>query len=649
MKNTARLLTGAALALSLAACMPGMQTPPPSAQEISSAQSAGSLDRLYADVSKKLAKAPSDSGLMAAKRQIGGLLAAAAYDRMVAALDDFRTADGVVPAATLQQLTPELEPLQQWSTEHHDRAQQLLQGEERKLKVKEEALLAELDATPPAEMSKSIGLIDQLTSLTGETAKYEKLNTQRIAAAVQYADQRFAIGEYRQAQEVYAAVLDIAPEQAGIAEKSAEADMLDTLQRIGNLKADGKIDQAFELAIGLVGHARVKQHDTELNDLLAEFAEYYNLVAQSSLTEDNVLQAYRNIARSNLAASNLPDFYLDQSPTQDFVSQLLLLTNDAKQQNHLGAAMGYLLAVKEVAPTFQGLEPLLQDVKDRIYEASVVKVATSTFKSPPDAQGLGNILTAKIMHLLSNKNQQDIRLLERGSLDDILKEQEIMAMNQEMELTISSADFLVQGALLEATVDTSKQPSQQTKRVVVDRNMVPNPEHATWLVLDEELRKKQPEPEKLIEQEIFETVSYTITEHRKVGSMTSAFRVINPSTSKLLHTETLVTDRSYEDFSSEGVEIGLFVQEVKLARLPADSRILRDLADEQAEEIASKLFERFKNPEQAYLADSETLANDGLYENAVEKLAMAAVLKEHKALRYDDLLPRLKQYALQSR
>ena len=645
-----RLLTSVIISVSLSACIPGMTAgvKPPSAAEIQASQQAGTLATLYTDISQKTAENPSDPKLIAAKKQIGQLLGEQHYAAFKAQLSRSKSISDPLTKSQLAAFSAQIEPIAALNTESHNRAKQLLQSEERKRLVKEQALLAELDTFAPEELESKFKLITELRQLSDDQQQQNSLIEAAVTAASRFADENMEKKDYARALTLYRALQETQPDLQDIEQKKTDAYVLDQLQQVDKNKNAGNIDETFRLLSELLKHPKGTHYRDAIDPTLAELAEYYNLVAQTSLSEDNWLLAYQQLDRANLAASQLQDYYLDPSPTQDFISQMLLLTNDAKQQNRLGSAMGYLLAIKEIAPSFQELEPILEDVKERLYENSIIKVATSTFKSPANAPGLGNILTAKIMHLLTNKDQRDIRLLERGSLDDILREQEIMSMNTNVDVNISSADFLVQGELLEASVDSSIQPSQQTKRVVVDRTQSVNPEHRAWLALAEEQRKKVTEPNKTIETEVQETITFTITEHRKVASTTSAFRVINPVTSKLLHTETIVTDKSYEDFSAEGIDIGLYVQKVKLARLPADSRILRELADQQAKEIATKLFERFKDPEIKYLQQSDSAAHDGAFDKAAEHLAMAIVLKERKEQAHMELSQTLREYALQA-
>ncbi len=641
-----RLLAGAVTTFALVACTPGVK--PPSEADIRSAQDAGTLNSLYSDVSDRAARAPGNKQLQASRKHIARLLALSQYSGFQSALDSGRSDTGWVGKQRLVQLSSMLTPLQDLDPSLYSQGMELLQQEEQNRQAREETLRSRIDATPSGEIATSLTLIDQLADLTGASDGYPEMRQQRMAAASSYANERLAEGDLAAAIATLMALQEAAPGDPDISRRIADIDMQQHLQEVNALKESGEVDQAFTQLMEMLDKPETTPFHSEITPLLYELSEYYNLVAQSALTEENWLQAYQHLRRANLASSRLDEFYLDPTPTQDFISQMLLLASDARQQRP-GLALGYLLAIRELAPDLRELEPQLLDVKDRLYEEGVVKVATSTFDSPPGAPGLGGVLTARIMQLLADMTRTDIRLLERSSLDEILKEQEIMSLTDDVDVTISSADFLVQGALLESTVDTSVQPNKQTRRVVIDNRKVANPAYQQWSTLSPEKRRQQPAPPAYVDEAIRETITFTITEHRKDASMTSAFRVINPSTSKLLHTETLVTEQSFEDTSQEGIDIGLFVQEVKQARLPADSRILRELADQQAKEIATRLFERFRDPERQYLARSESFAHEGDFDEAAEQLAMAVVLRERKSLDFDDLTHTLRQYALRAR
>ena len=89
------------------------------------------------------------------------------------------------------------------------------------------------------------------------------------------------------------------------------------------------------------------------------------------------------------------------------------------------------------------------------------------------------------------------------------------------------------------------------------------------------------------------------------------------------------------------------MQKVKLASLPADTKILRDLARLHAEEIALDIVAQLQNPERRYLDAANGLKADGQMKAAAQELAKAVMILEAKKKPIDEEMKNLKQLALQ--
>jgi hypothetical protein len=234
------------------------------------------------------------------------------------------------------------------------------------------------------------------------------------------------------------------------------------------------------------------------------------------------------------------------------------------------------------------------------------------------------------MQFLSDAIPNDIRISERETS---------LAAN-------ASADYLLQGAILEAKVDTSEKRGQPTVHVVTEQEQVPNPEHARWLDLSSRERRKTPEPPKLVIAERKEEVPVEVTLHRKVGLFSVSYRVIDAATASVFFANSARAREEYEDTSHEGVELGDFKLEPERASLLSDMEILARLADRISDTIGAELVKVLGNPEDHYRASAEAFLKEGNPRSAAREYAYAIVLSESKDEDASELLEQLRLSAV---
>jgi hypothetical protein len=145
-----------------------------------------------------------------------------------------------------------------------------------------------------------------------------------------------------------------------------------------------------------------------------------------------------------------------------------------------------------------------------------------------------------------------------------------------------------------------------------------------------------------------EDVSNEITVHRKVGIMSVSFRVIDASTAKVVFADSVREKAQHEDTSSEGVELGTFKIDFKIANLPSDIEILATLADNVSTQIGDELAKVLADPEKTYQSNAERFDREANYEGAAQQYAYAIVLEERKDQDVEDLLAELRAASIAS-
>ena len=120
---------------------------------------------------------------------------------------------------------------------------------------------------------------------------------------------------------------------------------------------------------------------------------------------------------------------------------------------------------------------------------------------------------------------------------------------------LASANYLVEGTILEAKVDSIEKKGRRTVRVVTEQETLPNPKHQWWMGLSSRERGKMEEPPETITVPKKEDISFEVTVHRKVGIFSVSYRVIDAGTAKVIFADSVRSKAEHEDDSREGVEL----------------------------------------------------------------------------------------------
>lgn len=628
----------------LVAC--GNNIKPISDAEIQAAGSSAELTSLYQKIQADLAKSPDNKTLQGSLQKVGQALAQRELNRLEHRIANLSNAKGILPQSAEQTLQAELQLLQKWDAASYQQAQQRLHSEGSKRNARIEQLTQLIADTRAAEPALRFETSAAIFNLDGKVEMRAARNQQLLSESLIQADNLYNNAQYQASADLLSVLAKYQP-SAELEERISNTRFKASLQALREYQQAGDVDSIYHTVLTLADTNTDPRQRVQLESYAVELMQYYNLMAQTAISEENLQTAYDHLIRTRAISKLVPPEEVDNSTSSEFLSQIYLNARDAYENNQPALAFAYLQIITDFDEVTPEHQTMLQNTEKQLYDRSVIKLAASQFDSPSNAPGLGALITAALVEYFVNADRKDIRILERDSIESVLKEQEIKALSEGGEIKLSSADFLVQGAVLEANVDESSQQTRRTKRVVTELETVSNPEFLRWQQLSEGARAKQPRPLETIEKELKENISFNVTEHRKLGSVTTSFRIINPDNAKLLHAETLSAEQRHSDSSIEGLEIGLFQQPAQTADLPANQKILRTLTQDQATEIAEKLVAQMQNPEERYLAQSQILQAAGNNRSAVTELGKAIMLRKAKAEPTEEQLQLLKSIALQ--
>ena len=503
-----------------------------------------------------------------------------------------------------------------------------------------------LDSLPPHALPERLALVNDIFDINGNETSRDEIRETVLQMASNQAYQWLHQEQYEKASSLFKNLLDQDYDPQNIEQALSEATFNLHVLALEIQLEQGDVDTAYETITGLMNDETNERFFDQLHPFVADLAGFFSLTASGSLLAGDLMETHHNLRKMNRIAELVDLPALDRTIEQDFISQMFVLADEARSSDRLGLAMAYLKVIEEFNTSFPEAAQMLNNIRDVLYNTSITKVATFPFAGTPNAPGLGALISATLVQHFIDAQYKDIRILERQSLQDVVQEQQIRSMIDDGDLHLAASDYLIQGTVVEANVETTVQESRITKRVLVEVKRVSNPAYGEWQNLSPQKRKKRRAPPAFLPEEVKEDVTTTETLYSKLGSVTVNYRVIDSSNGELVHASTLNLEEAFEDQSVEGVEIGRFVQRAKHASLPADMKILRVLAMSLAEQIAVDVVRHLENPERRYIAAATQLEANGQSELAVGELAKAIVMLEAKDQGLVEELEELKSLAL---
>ena len=574
-------------------------------------------------------------------------------------IEDLRTEHGVLPYTANPEDHPSISTYQDVDALLEDRLQEIPTGSDlhgqadelitAEINKRDDFLLSrktQLDSLPHHALTERLALVNDIFDINDNAELRDENREQALQTASNQAYQWLHQEQFEKASTLFKTLLDQGYDAPNVEQALSEATFNLHMLGLERQLERGDVDAAYESVTELLNDETNERFYDQLHPFVGDLAGFFSLSASGSLLAGDLMETYDNLRKMTRMAefADLPT--LDRTVEQDFIAQMFVLADEARSVDSPGLAMAYLKVIEDFDASYPEATYMLNNIRDTLYNASITKVATFPFAGTPNAPGLGALISATLVQHFIDAQYKDIRILERQSLQDVVQEQQIRSMIDDRDLHLTASDYLIQGTVVEANVETTIQESRITKRVLVDVKRVSNPAYTEWLELTSQQRKKRRAPPAFLPEEVQEDVTTTETLYSKLGSVTVNYRIIDSSNGELVHAATVNLEEAFEDASLEGVEIGRFVQKAKHAILPADMKILRVLATSLSQQIAVDVVRHLENPERRYVAAATQLKANGQSDLAVRELAKAVVMLEAKEQRFEEELTELKALAL---
>lgn len=640
-------LTGIAIAVSLAGCASAPKTL--TQQELQTAQQNGNLEAVYDQYAAKLngqkLNTPDGQKAQAQLNEIGAQLAGKLEQEIRSELNQQGTASGLVPLPVIDAQIAKLPRMQKWAPDKHSK----LAAELNELKGRTQARITaqqnQLARLTENEMGQRLTVLDDLAKLTGDD-RYSRERADVLVTLRKKAEDALKNEQYGEAKQALTALKQANPEDKTLGTQLNIADARLFEKKFWDSLAEGQLDNAYTQFMSLSQTAEFPDILKRLNKSSDDMVAYFVAQAGTATAENRLADAYKLLTqardirvKTNANAARPPQ-------EEAFLKAVQARYQTAIKDGQTGLALGYLKVIENFNPDFPGLRTNLRTTQDATLAKATKKVSTAAFTDAAGNAEFGGAVAAKVTQHLFDKIPNDIKLIERDQFQAILREKEIGASQQPSEL--SSADYLIQGKILESRVDTTENRSKKTMRVVTDTSTVANPAHDQWAALSESQRGKIAEPVKSITQEKKEDVTINLQIMRKVGIISASYRLVEAKTGKVLATGSDTAKAEYTDEGNEGIELGQFRMPFKLASLPADTEILQKLTEKISDVIGEKLVQELKDPELRYADTAKRYADEGDMVMAAENEAYSFALANQKGQDISTLRRALEQYAVKA-
>ncbi len=647
-------LAALALALALGGCATpsGQEADQGVLQQIAAAERGGNLEAYFEKMSAEAGKKSmfgDNKEAQAAMREAGRRLAEVKRKEAQGILDSGRLPGGLAPLALLGQIESIASRMQRWDPEQQKAFVRDLAGERARTQAALDQANAAYRGLDEQALRERHRLLGEVAALAG-TASIEGqaiLRTREKLLQEAYASGVRALEAMRldEAETRFGQLIEVAPGYGDAEQKLAATRVAQFTHLAGHRRDEAGATQALAMYETLRQRPDFASLKPELAPAALGLYQFMTAKGGAATQEDMLPEAYAWLQRARTLRAQL-DIPQGLSPEEKrFAEQVFVLAESAAKRNAPGLALGYAFVVQDVYPDFPGLRRSLRELQERTLDRATKKITAASFTGNGDAARLGSSVASKLTQLLFHALPNDIRIVERDQLQAVMREQEIVAMQGSSNVNLSSADYLVQGAILEAMVENSEKKGRKTVRVVTRKNRIANPDFAVW----ERGPRTGEAPPQFREEPVYEDIPLNITLNRKIGVLGVSYRIVDASNARMLFTDTLTRKRTESGESSEGVQLGEFSSPMKIAELPSDSEILESLANDVASHIGNQMVEFLRDAEAKYEAAAERARNDDNPAGAAEMLANAWSLVQKKGKPAETLGRQLREMALRTR
>ena len=644
-------LTSIAIAIMLAGCASNLPTV--TDQDITTARENGTLETVYDNYATQLSQldlnSPEGTKAKARLNYVGSLLADQREKQIRQDISQNTPASGLLPLTVINRNIARLPKMAGWDKTRYEALKKELADQTTKTMDHITSQQAALSQLTEDQLAPRLVILDDLGVVTGDP-RYAKERSDSLASMQAKADAAMKAGQGEAAIRALKSLQQVAPNDPTINQQLVLANTKLFERKFWDALAEGRLDDAYTQFMGLSQTTEFAEVMKSLSKSTEDMSSYFLAQAGNALAGGHLDTAFKLLGQArDIRLKINPNAGPADAPPQEqsFLDAVFARYKIAAGNNQTGLALGYLNAINDFQPDYPNLRPLMAVTGNKVLARAVLKVSTAAFTDPNGSTEMGGAVAGRVTQRLFEKIPQDVKIIERDQFEAILREQQIgNANNGQGKENLVSADYLIEGKLTESRVDTSESQSKKTMRVVTETQTLTNPDYNTWLTLSDSQRKSYAEPAHTISQDKKEDVTINMQIVRKVGLMSTTYRLVEAKTGHVVATDSETAKDEFSDQGNEGVDLGQFHLPFKLASLPSDTEILQKLTDKISASIGDKLVKELANPAVRYMQAAQRYADENDLVSASEQAANALIMAQQDKQETKDIRKSLEGYAL---
>jgi curli biogenesis system outer membrane secretion channel CsgG len=440
--------------------------------------------------------------------------------------------------------------------------------------------------------------------------------------------------DWKMAAENFKSVLDINPNYLDTNKQYNDAKQKDNADYY--LAEGGKAESARNWERALMLYEKVEDYQQSDEAMARKMEILKTKVGQLSLEEANRLTMQGKLiaaTKKMLVARNyLPDAQSNRT-YKEYASNIsnVMMSRAEKlgKEDLWGNAFFWMQKVEAINPNQPELFQKMIEAKDHINKSIRKSIAVFDFSSPSADKDAGKIAANKLIAYLHKNSSADLRIVERESLQSILKE---MQLTQTGIVDIKTAqsvgkmqgiDTFIMGDVLHFSTKYTDSPSLNQVKVLIDEEDMRNPEFSDWLMLnrnptEDDLKNAPP---RTIKKKNYQLLTYKQGVAKINALLEISFKLVNTQTGENIYTTTVSGKLVKEDKYQDGVPIGGIQQDP--LELPTEAEVLDEITNEKVADMGRGILKYFQSLELEYYKEGEIQQKRRNTDAAVEKYTKA--------------------------
>lgn len=403
-----------------------------------------------------------------------------------------------------------------------------------------------------------------------------------------------------------------------------------------------------ETALLLYGKAykiqKSKDLKSKINNIRITYIEDLYNEGLESIDEEMYFSAYIAIEKANELHKKLPrklkgDVIKPMNKINDFVQLLLEDASEADDSGEFGKAYQFYKFASQITNLPRSVKNKIQKINDKMFLKATKGLAIVPFKSPQDSPEAGKKVNSSITLYIHKNMSNDIRVVEREAIENIMKEYEVkMASGDDLStgINLQGADYLLIGEVTDYKVEKQKQVTTKTQRVQTRTDYIVNPAYTKWKKLSKRKQKKKEMPKEKLAKPFKEKIQYNEIHYKNTGILSLSYRIVD-TRGKVIFTDVLNIKNEVIDVSTDGVEYEEFKVPTKIAKLPSDSELLKSAQDKLIVKMAISIKEILGDSEVKYMNSAKENEAEDKYIDALNYYSLAEIIYNNKNINTDDL------------